>query len=60
MLEISSKNSMKLLEKRYFFNTYKSRFNRKNAQRQFKNYNYSSEIGALTHFLTSLPLEDNL
>ena len=32
-----------------YFNTYKSRFDRKNAQMQFKNYNTFSETGSLAH-----------
>ena len=36
-----------------YFNTYKSRFDRKNAQMQFKNYNNFSETGSLAHSSTS-------
>ena len=36
-------------KKDIFFNTYKSRFDRKNAQMQFKNYNNFSETGSLAH-----------
>ena len=40
-------------KKDIFFNTYKSRFDRKNAQMQFKNYNNFSETGSLAHSSTS-------
>ena len=40
-------------KKDIFFNTYKSRFDRKNAQMQFKNYNNFSESGSLAHSSTS-------
>ena len=40
-------------KKDIFFNTYKSRFERKNAQMQFKNYNNFSETGSLAHSSTS-------
>ena len=40
-------------KKYIFFNTYKSRFDRKNAQMQFKNYNNFSETGSLAHSSTS-------
>jgi len=36
-------------KKDIYFNTYKSRFDRKNAQMQFKNYNTFSETGSLAH-----------
>ena len=36
-------------KKDIYFNTYKSRFDRKNAQMQFKNYNNFSETGSLAH-----------
>ena len=36
-------------KKDIYFNTYKSRFDRKNAQMQFKNYNIFSETGSLAH-----------
>ena len=36
-------------KKNIYFNTYKSRFDRKNAQMQFKNYNTFSETGSLAH-----------
>ncbi len=36
-------------KKDIYFNTYKSRFDRKNAQMQFKNYNTFSETGSLVH-----------
>ena len=40
-------------KKDIYFNTYKSRFDRKNAQMQFKNYNNFSETGSLAHSSTS-------
>jgi len=40
-------------KKDIFFNTYKSRFDRKNAQMQFKNYNNFSETGSQAHSSTS-------
>jgi RNA recognition motif-containing protein len=40
-------------KKDIFFNTYKSRFDRKNAQMQFKNYNNFSETGSLAHSSTN-------
>ena len=40
-------------KKDIYFNTYKSRFDRKNAQIQFKNYNNFSETGSLAHSSTS-------
>ena len=40
-------------KKDIFFNTYKSRFDRKNAQMEFKNYNNFSETGSLAHSSTS-------
>ena len=40
-------------KKDIYFNTYKSRFDRKNAQMQFKNYNNFSETSSLAHSSTS-------
>ena len=39
-------------KKDIYFNTYKSRFDRKNAQMQFKNYNTFSETGSLASSIT--------